>query len=68
LPDVEEVDYLFSEPELGRRTAILDYLDGVAPNGELTLRAGEIIMLANGFSVEAGAVFTAEIDSSLGGN
>jgi hypothetical protein len=37
----------------------------VGPDGDLTFRAGVTIILRSGFSVEAGAVFAAEIDPSL---
>jgi ELWxxDGT repeat protein len=37
----------------------------VGPDGDLTFRAGVMIILQDGFSVEAGAVFAAEIDPSL---
>ncbi len=37
----------------------------VAPGGNVTFRAGERIVLGNGFSVETGTTFTVEIDPLL---
>ena len=40
----------------------------IATGADITFRAGDRIVLGNGFSVEEGAVFTAEVDPSISGD
>ena len=37
----------------------------VSPPGAVTFRAGEVIVLRDGFQVDSGSDFTAEIDPTL---
>jgi uncharacterized repeat protein (TIGR01451 family) len=79
---VEVIDDCGASPELDLAEEVIDSADlreacksilagpsfeVVAPAGDLVFRAGETIILRNGFMVEAGAGFTAEVDPSLNG-
>jgi hypothetical protein len=79
---VEVIDDCGAAPELDLAEEVVDSADVreacksisagpsfevVAPAGDLVFRAGETIILRNGFMVEAEAGFTAEIDPSLNG-
>jgi hypothetical protein len=80
---VEVIDDCGAPPELDLESEVVDSPDlreacrsisagpsfeVMAPPSGLTLRAGEVIVLENGFEVGNGAVFTAEIDPALSGN